>query len=551
VAVAVGPVGFQTKDGYTDYAYGTAGTKPHAVTAARGNFYSYDANGNLTGGAGRVITWNSANLPTRITKGSAVTDFSYGPDRARYKQVSTVSGVTTTTFYVGKLYEQSTVGTQNTYKNYIHAGGRVVAIRETINSGTAVTKYLHQDHLGSTDVITSSTGQVLERQSFDAFGTRRVASTWNPSATPITSPYSTRGYTGHEQVDPVGLIHMNGRVYDPDLGRFISADPTVQAPGNGQSLNRYSYVWNNPLAYTDPSGYRRFLPGLTNRLDDHVWKPIGNAIGVNGEDFRKYGLPVLAIVTAPWAGLYAGTTFGWSTTAGYAFSGFTGGFIASGGDFEAGAYGALTGGIMAGASSLGEAWFGQNSFGAMLTRSAAGGINSRIMGGDFRDGFGMTLGIEGANWAGWKMREKVLDWAKNNPLYNDSLGSSAGVWSDGNRTAGILPVGWGYSRRGTLARFFETFNFGGRQLSDSRYIFGVPYSKGGLVDTALELFGGPHDFLDYPLYDTAQGMNRDLGLLSPLGLAYSITTLPVPAPFAASMAIQPVQAELWAIKSGL
>lgn len=54
----------------------------------------------------------------------------------------------------------------------------------------------------------------------------------------------------------MGLIHMNGRMYDPLLGRFVQADPMVQSPGQGQSWNRYTYVFNNPLAWTDPSGYR-------------------------------------------------------------------------------------------------------------------------------------------------------------------------------------------------------------------------------------------------------------------------------------------------------
>ena len=68
--------------------------------------------------------------------------------------------------------------------------------------------------------------------------------------------YSARGFTDHEHLDVVGLIHMNGRVYDPELGRFMSADPFVQAPYNSQSYNRYSYVFNNPLSFTDPSGYK-------------------------------------------------------------------------------------------------------------------------------------------------------------------------------------------------------------------------------------------------------------------------------------------------------
>ena len=63
------------------------------------------------------------------------------------------------------------------------------------------------------------------------------------------------GFTGHEQLDNLDLIHMNGRVYDPRIGRFISADPYVTLPYDGQGLNRYAYALNNPLALTDPSGF--------------------------------------------------------------------------------------------------------------------------------------------------------------------------------------------------------------------------------------------------------------------------------------------------------
>ena len=62
-------------------------------------------------------------------------------------------------------------------------------------------------------------------------------------------------FTDHEHLDDAQLIHMNGRVYDYNLGRFLSVDPFIQAPGNSQSMNPYSYIMNNPLAGTDPSGY--------------------------------------------------------------------------------------------------------------------------------------------------------------------------------------------------------------------------------------------------------------------------------------------------------
>ncbi len=96
-------------------------------------------------------------------------------------------------------------------------------------------------------------------QSFDPFGLRRNASNWKDLLTSQLNNFdrsvTTRGYTGHEQLDEVGLIHMNGRVYDPKLGRFIQADTFIQFADNTQSYNRYSYVLNNPLRYTDPSGH--------------------------------------------------------------------------------------------------------------------------------------------------------------------------------------------------------------------------------------------------------------------------------------------------------
>ncbi|WP_274050016.1 RHS repeat-associated core domain-containing protein [Thalassomonas haliotis] len=48
---------------------------------------------------------------------------------------------------------------------------------------------------------------------------------------------------------------MNGRVYDYNVGRFMSVDPFIQDPGSTQSVNPYSYIMNNPLAGTDPTGY--------------------------------------------------------------------------------------------------------------------------------------------------------------------------------------------------------------------------------------------------------------------------------------------------------
>ena len=95
--------------------------------------------------------------------------------------------------------------------------------------------------------------------SFDAFGLRRSANEFgsytDADRAGFDTSVTTRGFTGHEGLDAVGLVHMNGRVYDPLLGRFISADPYIPAPHLTQSYNPYSYATNNPLSYVDPDGF--------------------------------------------------------------------------------------------------------------------------------------------------------------------------------------------------------------------------------------------------------------------------------------------------------
>jgi RHS repeat-associated protein len=118
--------------------------------------------------------------------------------------------------------------------------------------------YLLKDSLGSTDVITTAAGAVTVRESFDGFGKRRGTNwTGNPTAPELTTMNSTtrRGFTFHEHLDSVDLIHMNGRVYDPFVGRFVSPDPFIDGELNTQGWNRYSYVHNRPLSFTDPSGF--------------------------------------------------------------------------------------------------------------------------------------------------------------------------------------------------------------------------------------------------------------------------------------------------------
>lgn len=89
---------------------------------------------------------------------------------------------------------------------------------------------------------------------FDAFGRRPDNDEWGYNTEEEPELFADRGFTGHEHLTEFGLINMNGRLYDPLVGRFLSPDNYVQAPGYTQSYNRYAYCLNNPLRYTDPSG---------------------------------------------------------------------------------------------------------------------------------------------------------------------------------------------------------------------------------------------------------------------------------------------------------
>jgi RHS repeat-associated protein len=116
--------------------------------------------------------------------------------------------------------------------------------------------YFVSDHLGSLAVITDSTGAVYGRQFYDPWGKERNAdgSADTTCTLPAASP-STRGYTGQEEMASVCLINYNARIYDPMLGRIMSADDIVPDAFDGQSYNRYSYVDNGPLSAIDPTGH--------------------------------------------------------------------------------------------------------------------------------------------------------------------------------------------------------------------------------------------------------------------------------------------------------
>ncbi|MDX2349628.1 MAG: RHS repeat-associated core domain-containing protein [Porticoccus sp.] len=258
------------------YTYGAGNAGPHAVTDAGGTTYSYDANGNNTsstdgnGNIERSIAYTTFDKAHTVTKGAHTTTFAYGADRARYKRTDTNVSGTKTTLYIGSVEKITNIdGTQEVKRTI--GGVAIITLNQNSLGVTQseTTNYLYKDHLGSLDVITDATGAIATNggeMSFDAWGARRDAVSWEDISDQIvtagfgvfSNPVTTRGFTGHEMADEVGIIHMNGRIYDPKLGRFLQADPIIQEPTNSQSLNRYSYTYNNPLNATDPSGYLSF-----------------------------------------------------------------------------------------------------------------------------------------------------------------------------------------------------------------------------------------------------------------------------------------------------
>src|SRR5262245_19262306 len=144
------------------------------------------------------------------------------------------------------------------HRYYVHSPERAVAI-VTRGGSEAGTRYLHADHLGSTDVLTREDGTIAERRSYDPFGQRRNPAWGQPPPMSFTSK-TTQGFTGHESDNELGLVNMKGRIYDPKVGRFLTTDPIVSAPLSGQSWNPYSYVLNNPLNFIDPSGFEPYQP---------------------------------------------------------------------------------------------------------------------------------------------------------------------------------------------------------------------------------------------------------------------------------------------------
>ncbi len=233
--------------------------------------------------------------------------------------------------------------------------------------------YVHTDNLGSIQVITNESGNIEAEYAYTAWGGRIAL-----IESPLGDSGVVRGYTGHEHLEPLGLINMNGRIYDPVLARFLSPDPYVQAPDFTQGFNRYSYCLNNPFKYTDPSGdflVEAFLIGGMVNLA--IQAASGNIDSLE-KFFTSFAIGGVAGVAGAGVGSLIGGTLNVATSLGGAVG--NGALI--------GAAGGAVGGFVGGA---GNSWMNGSSFKQGLINGVTGAGFGAVSGGIIG---GVTGGIQ-------------------------------------------------------------------------------------------------------------------------------------------------------------
>ncbi len=196
-----------------------------------------DSNGNHVISNNRWIKYDYDNRPIKVVNADGTSEeYTYDYSGQRVKKRVIANGSEAISVYIGTVYEK-TGG--NATKN-IYANGKLIATKKN----TGELNYYHSDHLGSTNLLTDGSGNVVSTTTYTPYGAMYQASGTSAS----------RKYTGQIFDSGTGLYYYNARYYDPQLGIFITPDIFIQNLYDPQCLNRYAYCRNNPIIYTDPSG---------------------------------------------------------------------------------------------------------------------------------------------------------------------------------------------------------------------------------------------------------------------------------------------------------
>ncbi|MEI8055659.1 MAG: RHS repeat-associated core domain-containing protein, partial [bacterium] len=388
------------------YKYGENGAGHHAVTSISGKYsakFQYNANGDQVNGSlngDRSITYTSYSKPLTIKTLKANVRFLYDADYQKISRFDETHNKTAMTFYLGN-YEEVIIdnGKLITTEQKAYIGPNTIHIKK--EDSTEIYEALH-NNLGSVTDITDANANVVQHFSYTPFGERKQTKGVVPF-----HPVTNKGFTGHETIEGVNLIHMEGRVYDPVVGRFLSADPFVQDSSNSQCLNRYSYCVNNPIAFTDPTGFfnvfhwveKNVLRPIFHFVQDvgqAIWngvKNVGEAIGSGIKSALKN--PYVAAFAGVAIGIVtSGLGLGWVATAA-CMSGYSGvatltsggslrdAFMVAGLNFATVAIWRGAGTILSQINSIGFDKFVAHS----LVHGMVGGGVRAIEGGSFKDGF--------------------------------------------------------------------------------------------------------------------------------------------------------------------
>lgn len=340
-----------------NYEYGQ---KPHAVM-------SVDNTRRIIPSATLSTEFNELGKIGRIEDGNSLTsvDFIYGPDMQRWKSTTYNNGAVEKTTFYDTDYDKVIDKDGNTTE-FIYVDDNVMMLRK--NNGYSLPYIVTKDVLGSVVSIYGGDGKQVFSATYDAWGKQTVT---------MNKIGFIRGYCGHEMLNDYQIINMNGRLYDPVLGRFLSPDNYVQTPDFSQNYNRYSYCLNNPLKYTDPSG--------------EFWNLIiGAAIGgvfnwiTHGCQFNAKGLGYFttgALAGSVGAGIASGTSV--AMAGGNFWSGFAGlanGISSTG--FWAGAVTSASSGFAGGfLSGMGNSLVEGKNIGKSLTSGFLMGAEDALIGG--------------------------------------------------------------------------------------------------------------------------------------------------------------------------
>ena len=205
---------------------------------------------NLTG-MNQIVEYTSFDKMSHILSGSNSLSMEYGYNHERIHSVGHVDGKNKEKVYVGGCEYVSEDGQTFVY-TYLKGPMGVFAVCRLDGKGNNSIFYVHKDHLESWCIVTDERGEIIQKTSYDAWGNPRNETTW--SGVYNGELLCDRGFTGHEHFPDFGVINMNGRVYDPMLSMMMSPDNYIQNDDFSQNYNRYSYCYNNPLSYSDPSG---------------------------------------------------------------------------------------------------------------------------------------------------------------------------------------------------------------------------------------------------------------------------------------------------------